>query len=49
MNQALRSENVAQLRSCSQAPLGGNSQDVQTQIRKEPPKWENIIKAATLD
>ncbi|MGE8618304.1 MAG: Bug family tripartite tricarboxylate transporter substrate binding protein [Achromobacter spanius] len=50
MNQALRSENVAkELRSRSQAPLGGTPQDVQTQIRKELPKWENIIKAATLD
>ncbi|MFF7060064.1 Bug family tripartite tricarboxylate transporter substrate binding protein [Achromobacter spanius] len=50
MNQALRSENVAkELRSRSQAPLGGTPQDVQTQIRKELPKWESIIKAATLD
>ncbi|WAI82894.1 MULTISPECIES: Bug family tripartite tricarboxylate transporter substrate binding protein [Achromobacter] len=50
MNQALRSENVAkELRSRSQAPLGGTPQDVQIQIRKELPKWENIIKAATLD
>lgn len=50
MNQALRSENVAkELRSRSQTPLGGTPQDVQTQIRKELPKWENIIKAATLD
>jgi tripartite-type tricarboxylate transporter receptor subunit TctC len=50
MNQALQSENVAkELRSRSQAPLGGTPQDVQTQIRKELPKWENIIKAATLD
>lgn len=50
MNQALRSESVAkELRSRSQAPLGGTPQDVQTQIRKELPKWENIIKAATLD
>lgn len=50
MNQALQSEHVAkELRSRSQAPLGGTPQDVQTQIRKELPKWENIIKAATLD
>ncbi|WP_417219702.1 Bug family tripartite tricarboxylate transporter substrate binding protein [Achromobacter spanius] len=50
MNQALQSEHVAkELRSRSQAPLGGTPQHVQTQIRKELPKWENIIKAATLD
>ena len=50
LNQALRSESVEkELRSRSQEPLGGTPQDVQTQIRKELPKWENIIKAATLD
>ncbi len=50
MNQALRSESVEkELRSRSQEPLGGTPQDVQTQIRKELPKWESIIKAATLD
>lgn len=50
LNQALRSENVEkELRSRSQEPLGGTPQDVQTQIRKELPKWESIIKAATLD
>ncbi|MDF3940809.1 tripartite tricarboxylate transporter substrate binding protein [Achromobacter denitrificans] len=52
MNQALRSDSVSkELRSRSQEPLGGAPQDVQTQIRKELPKWEGIIKAAgtTLD
>lgn len=50
LNQALRSETVEkELRSRSQEPLGGTPQDVQTQIRKELPKWERIIKAATLD
>lgn len=50
MNKALQSDNVAkELRSRSQEPLGGTPQDVQTQIRKELPKWESIIKAATLD
>ena len=52
MNQALRSDSVSkELRSRSQEPLGGTPQDVQTQIRKELPKWEGIIKAAgtTLD
>jgi len=52
MNQALRSDSVGkELRSRSQEPLGGTPQDVQTQIRKELPKWEGIIKAAgtTLD
>ena len=50
MNQALRSDSVSkELRSRSQEPLGGTPQDVQTQIRKELPKWESIIKAATLD
>lgn len=50
MNQALRSAAVEkELRSRSQEPLGGTPQDVQTQIRKELPKWESIIKAATLD
>jgi len=52
MNQALRSDSVGkELRSRSQEPLGGAPQDVQTQIRKELPKWEGIIKAAgtTLD
>ncbi len=50
LNQALRSPNVEkELRSRSQEPLGGTPQDVQSQIRKELPKWESIIKAATLD
>lgn len=50
MNQALRSDAVSrELRSRSQEPLGGTPQDVQTQIKKELPKWESIIKAATLD
>ena len=52
MNAALRAEPVArELRSRSQEPLGGAPADVQTQIQKELPKWENLIKAAgtTLD
>ncbi|RIJ01962.1 tripartite tricarboxylate transporter substrate binding protein [Achromobacter sp. K91] len=52
MNAALRSDGVSkELRSRSQEPLGGTPQDVQNQIRKELPKWEDIIKAAgtTLD
>jgi len=52
MNTALHSEAVArELRSRSQEPLGGTPADVKTQIQKELPKWENIIKAAgtTLD
>ena len=50
MNQALRSDAVSrELRSRSQEPLGGTPQDVQTQIKKELPKWESIITAATLD
>jgi tripartite-type tricarboxylate transporter receptor subunit TctC len=50
MNQALRSDAVSrELRSRSQEPLGGTPQDVQAQIKKELPKWESIIKAATLD
>lgn len=50
LNEALRSAAVEkELRSRSQEPLGGTPQDVQTQIRKELPKWESIIKAATLD
>lgn len=52
MNTALHSEAVArELRSRSQEPLGGKPADVKTQIQKELPKWENIIKAAgtTLD
>lgn len=52
MNAALRAEPIArELRSRSQEPLGGAPADVQTQIQKELPKWENLIKAAgtTLD
>jgi tripartite-type tricarboxylate transporter receptor subunit TctC len=52
LNQALRTDNVVrELRSRSQEPLGGAPQDVQAQIKKELPRWENIIKAAgtTLD
>ena len=52
MNTALRSDAVSkELRSRSQEPLGGSPEDVKTQIQKELPKWESIIKAAgtTLD
>ena len=52
MNAALRAEPVArELRSRSQEPLGGTPADVKTQIQKELPKWEHLIKAAgtTLD
>lgn len=52
MNAALRAEPIArELRSRSQEPLGGTPADVQTQIQKELPKWEHLIKAAgtTLD
>ena len=52
MNKALHSDAIArELRSRSQEPLGGTPDQVKTQIQKELPKWENIIKAAgtTLD
>lgn len=52
MNAALRSDAVSkELRSRSQEPLGGSPEAVKTQIQKELPKWESIIKAAgtTLD
>lgn len=52
MNAALRSDAVSkELRSRSQEPLGGTPDAVKTQIQKELPKWESIIKAAgtTLD
>lgn len=47
MNKALHSDAIArELRSRSQEPLGGTPDQVKTQIQKELPKWENIIKAA---
>lgn len=50
LNEALRSEKVAaELRTRSQAALGGTPAQVAEQIRVELPKWEQVIKTATME
>ncbi|ARP95954.1 Bug family tripartite tricarboxylate transporter substrate binding protein [Bordetella genomosp. 13] len=50
LNDALRSEKVAaELRTRSQAALGGTPAQVAEQIRVELPKWEQVIKTATME
>lgn len=50
LNEALRSDKVAaELRTRSQAALGGTPAQVAEQIRVELPKWEQVIKTATME
>ncbi len=50
LNQALRADKIAaELRSRSQEPLGGPATRVTEQIRGELPKWQQVIRAATLE